>query len=83
MARRVSVAWRTTETREYDTVIEVPDEMTEDELDDYLTNGNCPELIAAEEHHNPFPVSFTRETESFTVLPDTGSPAAHSHEETA
>lgn len=72
--KRVLVQWHTTVVTYYETVVELPDDVDLEELDEPVDiwDGNCPLLVAHEDtvcavHGHQFD-EFTRETDSVEVL---------------
>lgn len=65
MARRVHVEWQTEETVDWEADFEVPDEVADDEVEDYFTDGNCATLVEYEGEHpgDGSMMLFERETE--------------------
>lgn len=49
MVRRVHVEWQTQETVDWEADFDVPDEVADDEVVDYFTDGNCGDLVDYED----------------------------------
>lgn len=68
--RRMKVSWTTTEVLEWTATLAVPDDVADDEIEDYFADGNCPTLI---DYENPqrktYLAEFTRQLTELEPAP--------------
>jgi hypothetical protein len=65
--RRVKVRWTTRDVREWEATFDVPDDVPDEEVEDYFTDGDCAELVEydGDTHvQDGSMVEFNREVES-------------------